>query len=252
MKFQWAQFRSAAARPIWVPPGSPDGESAWAHAREVSRPHPRPVPGAASSQSRKNRVNFEGCPVPLGRAQQATSKPAVCANQCKKQGVQPIPYIFSIIKGRALCLRKHYGKISPGVCNKLCRCFMPRRIQRTRTTRQRPKRRGHWKSTNLHRTRRASHDLGVAASAVAWQFVRAAANSVLETAVFVVAEIREQRKNVSTLVPYRANHWGMLHFGAICGEFFPTCIATARQGRVSDPLSLFSFLACSPNPNQTQ
>ena len=51
--------RHRAARPTGNRPG---------HAPSRSRPCPSPVTGAASSQSRKYRVSFQGYPVPLGRA----------------------------------------------------------------------------------------------------------------------------------------------------------------------------------------
>ena len=63
-------FRSAPARPIYLPLGSADGESAGEGTHRASRPSPRSVARAALSKSRIYGVRFTGRPGSLHRTKQ--------------------------------------------------------------------------------------------------------------------------------------------------------------------------------------
>ena len=71
-------------RPFSAPLGLDDAESARARALEVS-PSPETRGRRGDLEKSKKSSRFHGCPVPLARAQKATSKPIICANQSKNR-----------------------------------------------------------------------------------------------------------------------------------------------------------------------
>ena len=74
--------RRRSARPTGNRPG---------HTPSRSPPRPRPVARVARPQGRKIGAGFAGCPIPFGRAQQASSKP----RQSKKTRGSVDPIHFS-------------------------------------------------------------------------------------------------------------------------------------------------------------